>query len=89
MTAMLSNPERERLAKLFGMLGSAHEGERDAAGLAAHRLVTASGVTWASVVCIPQDHPSHRDRADSADPFGGRGTLCATSVSNRVRRAQH
>jgi hypothetical protein len=70
MTAMLSNPEREKLAKLLGLLGSAHQGERDAAGLAAHRLVKASGVKWCDVVCIPQTAPAGRSQ-HATDPFGG------------------
>jgi hypothetical protein len=41
---------RTRLAKLLGLLGSDHAGERDAAGLAAHKLVKQAGVTWHDVV---------------------------------------
>jgi hypothetical protein len=52
----LSNPDRERLAKLLGLLGSDHQGERDAAGLAAHRLVVERGLVWADVVCLPQTY---------------------------------
>jgi hypothetical protein len=55
VNAVLTNPDRERLAKLLGLLGSDHAGERDAAGLAADRLVRAAGLTWSSIVCIPQD----------------------------------
>jgi hypothetical protein len=44
---------RTKLAKLLGMLGSDHAGERDAAALAAHRLVTAAGLTWKQVVTPP------------------------------------
>ena len=44
---------RTRLAKLLGMLGSDHAGERDAAGLAAHRLVTMAGRTWSDVLNPP------------------------------------
>jgi hypothetical protein len=32
------------------MLGSDHAGERDAAALAAHRLVTQAGLTWRQIV---------------------------------------
>jgi hypothetical protein len=55
MNAQISIVERARLAKLLALLGSDHAGERDAAGLAAHRLVQASGAGWSDVVCIPQD----------------------------------
>jgi hypothetical protein len=67
MNAMLSNPEREKLAKLLGLLGSDHPGERDAAGLAAHRLVQASGMVWADIVCIPQGSGARQKHRD----FGG------------------
>jgi hypothetical protein len=42
----LQPPDRARLAKLLGPLGSNHAGERDAAGLAAHRLLRQLGLTW-------------------------------------------
>jgi hypothetical protein len=74
MNAILSNPERERLAKLLGMLGSDHAGERDAAGLAAHRLVKASGVTWSSIVCIPQD--AYRRQETSAHDWRSLAMAC-------------
>jgi hypothetical protein len=35
-----------RLARILGLLGSDHMGERAAAGLAAHKLVQACGLTW-------------------------------------------
>jgi hypothetical protein len=44
---------RTKLAKLLGMLGSDHAGERDAAALAAHRLVVQTGLTWQQVVMLP------------------------------------
>jgi hypothetical protein len=53
MAATLSAASRTRLAKLLGMLGSDHAGERDSAGLAAHRLVQQSGLTWQQVVSPP------------------------------------
>jgi hypothetical protein len=54
MTMPLSPKEKLRLAKLLGMLGSDHSGERDAAGMAAHRLVKVAGLTWDEVVNPPQ-----------------------------------
>ena len=42
----LAEPDRTRLVKLLGLLGSDHAGERDAAGLAAIRLLKQHGVTW-------------------------------------------
>ena len=48
------NPETaERLAKILGMLGSDHAGERSAAGLAAHRLLREQRLTWRDVIVAP------------------------------------
>lgn len=44
---------RLRLAKILGMLGSAHAGERDAAFLAAERILKEAGLTWYDVFDIP------------------------------------
>jgi len=49
MTA-LPAASRSKLAKLLGMLGSDHGGERDAAALAVARLVKAAGLTWAQIL---------------------------------------
>ena len=68
MNTVYPNPDRERLAKLLGMLGSDHQGERDAAGLAAHRLVKASGMVWADVVCIPQTSSREEVRRPETSP---------------------
>ena len=50
MTNVLSQRDATRLAKLLGLLGSAHAGERDAAGLAAHRLLRDRGLTWGDII---------------------------------------
>ena len=39
-----------RMARILGMLGSDHEGERASAALAAHRLLKASGGSWADLL---------------------------------------
>jgi hypothetical protein len=49
MTALPAT-DRQRLAKLLGLLGSDHSGERDAAGLAAQRLLRERGLTWGDVL---------------------------------------
>jgi hypothetical protein len=56
---------RERLAKLFGMLGSAHKGERGAALHAIDKAMQSSGTSWADVaaaIAVPpcgwRDAPS-------------------------------
>jgi len=46
----LSPTGRQRLAKLLGLLGSDHAGERDAAALAAHRFIQSRGLTWQDVL---------------------------------------
>jgi hypothetical protein len=62
----LAAPERERLARLLGMLGSDHAGERDNAARAAHRLVQRHGITWYDVVAT---HPPP-DWDPDTDPIG-------------------
>ncbi|SRR5579883_3008542 len=39
-----------KLVRILGMLGSDHAGERASAALAAHRLVRASGESWAALL---------------------------------------
>jgi hypothetical protein len=41
------------LAKLLGMLGSNHAGERAAAGLKAHEFIRRLGLTWLEVLPFP------------------------------------
>ena len=52
-TKVLSQSDRTRLAQILGLLGSNQSGERDAAGLAAHRLVSKAGLTWYDVIEPP------------------------------------
>jgi hypothetical protein len=59
----LATSDRVHLAKLLGMLGSDHAGERDNAARAAHRLVQQHGITWYDVVVT---HPP----PDADDPIG-------------------
>jgi hypothetical protein len=42
----LAQADRTKLVKLLALLGSDHAGERDAAGMAAHRLLKQRGMTW-------------------------------------------
>jgi hypothetical protein len=48
----LSTPDAQKLAGILGMLGSAHAGERDAAAMAADKLVRERGLTWPIVLGI-------------------------------------
>lgn len=50
---MLSTPDTQKLAKLLGMLGSAHDGEILAAARKAHQLVNRNGVAWSDVIGAP------------------------------------
>jgi hypothetical protein len=49
----LSATDREKRAKLLALLGSNQAGERDAAGIAAHRLIQRSGLSWTQVLRPP------------------------------------
>lgn len=46
----MNDHERQRLAAILGMLGSAHAGERAAAGLQAEAFRKKHGTTWAEVL---------------------------------------
>ena len=43
----------DKLAKVLGMLGSAHDGEVLAAGRRAHMMVTGAGWTWPELLGAP------------------------------------
>ena len=54
MSAEVALPVRDaqKLARILGMLGSAHAGERDAEALAADQLVRERGLTWPALLGI-------------------------------------
>lgn len=58
MTA-LSAPDRAKLAKVLPLLGSDKQGERDAAALAAHRILLKAGMSWGDVLAAKP--PEHRE----------------------------
>jgi hypothetical protein len=60
--------DREKLARLPGMLGSAHDGEIAAAGRAADALVRQAGLTWPDVL-EPQRPALLAARGDDAVAF--------------------
>jgi hypothetical protein len=72
VTVALSPDQRQKLAKLLGMLGSSHSGERDAAGLAAHRMVSGAGMTWFDVLTPQVEHhrrkPEPEPERDDPEP---------------------
>ena len=50
MTALIDTSATERLCKLCGMFGSAHDGERASAAAMADKLVRSLGVTWPEII---------------------------------------
>jgi hypothetical protein len=60
MTAL----DRDRLARVLGMLGSAHDGEVAAAGRIAHEIVRSSGATWFDVVAARPAMPRRAAEPD-------------------------
>ena len=56
---MLSAPGRRRLIGALELLRSPAEGERDAAALAALRILDAARLDWASVIPEPEPDPPH------------------------------
>jgi hypothetical protein len=73
VTVALQGLDREKLVRVLGMLGSAHDGEIAAAGRAADALVRAAGSTWYEVVCpapvLPMPPPDHRRQREGALAF--------------------
>jgi hypothetical protein len=57
--------DRERLAKLLGMMGSAHDGEVVAAARQAERLRAEAGLTWVDIVVRRLPAPPQRRNDDT------------------------
>jgi hypothetical protein len=54
VSAALLDPQAgDRLAKLCGMFGSVHDGERATAAAKAGALVRSLGLTWRDVIAVP------------------------------------
>ena len=71
MTA-LAEADRDRLAKLLGLLGSAYDGEVANAGRLADRLVRSAGLTWPDILSPSLPSPDHDHRGNTAaDPLRG------------------
>ncbi len=70
MNVTLSTADADRLAKLLGMLGSEHDGERASAGLLAHKLIRERGLTWPEIICPRQDWHEPTDPRDLAEQCG-------------------
>ena len=64
MTAAASLPPAfaDKLVKVLGMLGSAHDGEVAAAGRRAHSMLKAKGLTWGDVIARTAPKPEQPQR---------------------------
>jgi hypothetical protein len=74
----LAASDRVHLAKLLGLLGSNHAGERDNAACAAHRFVQQHGITWFDVVTHPPSDPDN-----DTDPIGADWRRTAAAACSR------
>jgi hypothetical protein len=74
----LAPDARDRLVKLLGMLGSAHAGERAAAGLKAHELLQQHGLTWTEVLGqrAPALEPGRAPQPRGVEPWRRRAHAC-------------
>jgi hypothetical protein len=52
----------DKLAKILGMLGSAHDGEIAAAGRRADAMVKGAGLTWGQVIALAAPAPRQPHR---------------------------
>ena len=50
MSSRLDPASADKLAKILGLLGSDHHGERAAAGAKAHELIRSLGLTWHEII---------------------------------------
>ncbi len=58
MTALLDPGIADKLARICGMFGSDHDGERAAAAALADRLVRQAGMTWGQIL-LPKRPPDN------------------------------
>ena len=65
---MSDRTERQRMAAILGMLGSAHAGERDAAARQAEALRRKLGLTWADVLMAQPEQPEPEPSASPPPP---------------------
>jgi hypothetical protein len=78
MHEILSEADRERLAAILGMLGSAYAGERSAAALQAEAFMRKRHMTWADLLAVepptetapepPQWTPPSRQEPEPSPP---------------------
>ncbi len=66
----MSDIDRERLARVLGMLGSAHVGEVLAAARQAERMRRSAGVTWADLLAPAALSAAALPRLSAAEALG-------------------
>jgi hypothetical protein len=85
----MTDADRQRLVNILGMLGSAHQGERDAAGLQAEAFRNKHGLSWAEMIngktvyvggnppwhTVPVEKTVYVDRIVYVDRTFGRQTI--------------
>lgn len=67
---MMPPDTASRLIRVLGMLGSAHEGERAAAGLMAHRIVSRAGLTWEDALAPLLAQKAEEPSVEAFEGFG-------------------
>jgi hypothetical protein len=92
----MTDVERARLARILGMLGSEHAGERAAAGLKAEEFRKKHGLTWPQMLSLPplMPDPPQRDPAKEAAEAKARTEAetrraAKAAVDAAAREAQH
>lgn len=81
----MQSSDTAKLARVLGLLGSEHAGERAAAALAAHRLVKRLGLSWQEILAQkceaarPSSHP-RKATPTAHDSLG--------AIGSRLRQAQ-
>lgn len=81
----LTSSDRSMLAKLLGLVGSAHDGEALAAARKAHALVAARGITWPDLLGL-DDRPPEPDHVALARDLLGRGKGICTDWEMKFLR---
>ena len=67
--------DRTKLARVLAMLGSNHAGERDAAGLAADRMMRNAGLSWDDLLRPVMPAAQQRRQCYQPDGFGVTGNI--------------
>lgn len=73
---MMTSSDRVTVAKLLGLIGSAHDAEALAAARKAHELVKARGITWPDLLGLDAMPPEVEHVALARDLLGKGRTIC-------------